>query len=326
MTAPTSLPLPYLHLGMPRTATALIQRQVFPRHSGLCFFGKCVPEDNMWMTRENARFIKQIPRYVEPEALEGLKRVGQKMLLQAGEQGRVPLWSEESWSSGSVKRRFRIAKNFQSALGPCKVILVLRQPHDFLESLYFQRLAAAQLGENKRFGQPGSYFTLEHWLDTNLDLPAHGDLSNLDYARTADIYASVFGADALGIYLYEDLKEDAAKYARGLAAFLGVDGDEMAAHLGNKHFHARIAEQQVERIRNIDASPLRRLLFRWRSPRDRRRILNLGERFARPDHWPRARAALSEQWTERIAELTAPGNRRLLERWGVALDRHEYPL
>ena len=69
MTVPTSPPLPCLHIGMSKTATALVQHEAFPVHSGLCFFGKCVPKDNMWITRENARFVEQVSGYVEPEAL-----------------------------------------------------------------------------------------------------------------------------------------------------------------------------------------------------------------------------------------------------------------
>jgi len=326
MTVPTSLPLPCLHIGMPKTATALLQHKAFPVHSGLCFFGKCVPKRNMWITRENARFVEQVSGYVGPEALQGLRHAGQKMLAQAREQGRVALWSQESWSAGPVKQRLQTARNFQSALGPCKVALVLRQPHDFIESLYFQRLLGAQLGKDNRVGQPGTYFTLERWLDVHWDLPAHGDLSILDYARTADLYANVFGADALGIFLYEDLKEDSDKYARAMAAFLGVDGDEMAVHLANKHVHPRFTEQQVDQIRHIDASPLRRLKFRLLPVTARRHILHMVRRNALPAGLPPARADIPERWIERITELTAPGNRRLMERWGVALDRHQYPL
>lgn len=322
----TSLPLPVLHLGLPKTATALLQREVFAKHSGLCFFGKCVGAENMWFTRENERFVEQLSNYARPESLKGLHRTGQSMLAEAREQGRIPLWSKEEWSAAPLKRRFRTARNFRAALGRCRIILVLRQPHDFVESLYFQKLMAAQLGFDDRVGKPGRYFTLEHWLDINWNLHAHGDLSNLDYARTAEIYARIFGADALGIFLYEDLQEDSDTYARTLAAFIDIDGDEMKAHLGKKYAHVRVAEEQVDRIRHIDASSWHRLLFHLRSLPARRRLLGMGGFYPRPDQGPRARAVLPKRWVARIAELTAPGNRWLMERWGVDLERHEYPL
>ena len=106
-----------------------------------------------------------------------------------------------------------------------------------------------------------------------------------------------------------------------MAAFLGIDGDEMAAHPANKHVHPRLTEQQVDQIRHIEGSPLRRLCFRWLPPRARWHILGLLNH-----HSPRARATFPERWIERITELTAPGNRRLMERWGLELGRHEYPL
>ena len=314
--------LPCVHIGIPKTGTALLQRRVFPGQSGLHFLGKCRDRANMWITPENAEVVEQISGQLDAKALEGLKDVAQALIEQGWMHGRVTLWSKEGWSGGSAARRLQTAKNLAAVLGPCRVILVLRHPHTLVESLYFQKLIASQLGLDDRVARPGIYFSLEHWLDTNWGLDAHGALACLDYARTAEVYAEVFGTDAVGIFLYEDLKRDSAAYARAVGAFIGVDGDEMAAHIAQQHVHPRLTEKQVAQIRHIDVSPWRRLRFRMRSPVERKKLLYDSQ----DDGSAAASASLPRRWRDLIDELTTDGNHLLMNRWAVSLDHHGYPL
>ena len=328
--------LPCLHIGMPKTGTALLQR-VFARHSGLHFQGKrgdaanilttaenAKDAANIWMTPQNAKFVEQISGQLDTKAHEDLAHVAQTAVEEARALGRVPLWSKEGWSAGSPAWRLQTAKNLEATLGPSRVILVLRHPHAFVESLYFQKLISAQLGRDGRVARPGRYFSLEQWLEANWGLSAHGALANLDYARTAEIYAEVFGTEAIGIFLYEDLKGDSAAYARALGAFIGVDSDEMVAHIPQEHVHPRLTEKQIERIRYIDSSLLRRLRFRLRSPVERARVLSL--KGHQDDRSAPASASLPTRWGDLISEFTADGNHRLMDRWDVSLVRHGYPL
>ena len=41
---------------------------------------------------------------------------------------------------------------------------------------------------------------------------------------------------------------------------------------------------------------------------------------------PKARAEIPNRWQQQIIQKTAAGNRRLVERWNLPLDRYQYPL
>ena len=53
----------------------------------------------------------------------------------------------------------------------------------------------------------------------------HGIQQAIDYDQAISIYEDVFGAENVGVFLFEDLKENLEEFARSVYEFVGLDPD-----------------------------------------------------------------------------------------------------
>jgi hypothetical protein len=189
--------------------------------------------------------------------------------------------------------------------------------------MYFQRLKSTQKEKNPWPGKPGQFFEPDWWMKKNWERPHKADLSYLTYADSIDIFAEIFGRDALGIFLFEDLVEDQAQFIRNLCSFIGINEDEGANLCGNKRSNPQLTEAQIERIKTISASRFKSLAFRLLPQKIRSEKAWLNEP---PEKSPKAPFSLSEDWRKRIEEFTREGNRKLVAEWGLPLQKFNYPL
>lgn len=164
---------------------------------------------------------------------------------------------------------------------------------------------------------------IDAWINKNWEKPGHPPTAHLEYAEAVEVFASVFGRESVGIFLFEQLREDQAAFIEAICRFLGIDAQEGVIHTRGQRENDRWTQAQFDRLKRIHGSLLRATLFRFANRRARRRMLGLGRNGS---EGPRARAEISEAWQERILDKTREGNRRLMERWNLPLDRYGYPL
>jgi hypothetical protein len=239
--------------------------------------------------------------------------------------GRVPLWSSEALTVGSPRRRRRRAENFRAVFGDAKVVITLRHPLRFVESMYLHKLKAGAVGNGRRFGMTPRYFEIDEWLRNNSRCPENGALAHLEYAQTIEIFADVFGREAIGVFLFEQFVEDPAAFIDSLCRFIGIDSREGVALGTGKRENTRLTTGQLQQIKGFAQPSLRSTVFRFSSRARRRRILGMDAADAGP-HAPGARAGIPVDWRQRILDESRQGNQQLVREWNLPLDRYDYPL
>jgi len=315
-----------IHVGLPKTATTMLQAHLFPGHSQIEYLGKFPGRRNVFRDAAVREIITEVARerVFNPD-IACCRRRFVESIAPALEAGRIPLCSSEDFTVGGPRRRRARAENLRAVFGDCRVIITLRHPLRFVESMYLYKLKEAHFRAGRRaIGSP-RYFGIDQWLSDHWRRLEKGALAHLEYAQTIEILADVFGQSAVGVFLFEQLVEDADKFVASLCEFLGIDAEEGVRLAAGQRENGRLTTAQVDRIKTMERSVLRSTLFRF-SPAALRRWM-LGHRTTDGGLAPpAARTRIPPEWQDRFVELTRPGNRRLVERWRLPLDRYEYPL
>jgi hypothetical protein len=315
-----------IHVGLPKTATTMLQKHLFPGHSQIEYLGKFAQQKKKFRDAAVRTIVRNVARdRVFSPDLNHCRRLFVESIAPAFRKGKRPVLSSEAFTVGGLPRRQARAENLRGVFGDCKVIITLRHPLRFVESMYFQKLKEAHVGMSWHLGKAPRHFSIEQWLDDVWRLPEKGALSHLEYAQTMDVFADVFGKDAMGVFLFEQLVEDPHATVGRLCRFIGVDVEQGVRLSQGKRENERWTVTQVERLKLIQRSFWRSLAFRCGTGRVRRKLLGLDPR-TRSDAAPKARAELAAPWRERIVELVREGNRRLASEWGLPLEHYGYPL
>jgi hypothetical protein len=314
-----------IHIGLPKTAMTTVRQFLFAHHPDIHYLGRWIGSRRTYRSHDVRRMVAAIraARATASEVApfrEQVRTMGQSPLVR----NKTVVLSDESFVMGSLARRRRRAELLSSVFQPARVMITLRRPEALVESLYFQKIANEQLNGRRCFGKPLEYVGIEEWLEANWARSEGGALASLDYARTIEAFAEVFGKEALGVFLLEQLAQDTDAYYRAICRFIGVDERHGLALAGHKRVNTRPARQAVLRMREVSESKLRSFLFRWSPGVVRRRMVG-----ATPDDvaGPRtaASAQIPEPWRQRLVDLTREGNRRLVAEFGVPLDQFGYP-
>ena len=316
-----------LHVGLPKTATTLLQSSLFPVHSQVEYLGT-------WHTREYRRFSKFQNAVVQsavaaadnrraPEQeLDRCRQAIDEQLAPARAAGKIPVFSWETLMDCRPDVREQRAVNWARAFGPCRVMITVRNPLSFVESMYFQLLRAENVGgASRRFGGP-RYRTVDQWLDKAWDSRRMVPKTFLQYAETAQMYARIFGRESVGVFVFEEFPADPDRYIHSICRFLGIDGDESARLVRGQRKGDRWTEGQIAALKRVSRSPWQSLKFRLADRKRRREML--GITFAPPQDEPKAHAEFGTAWRKRIEDFTRPGNQILVNEWGLSLADHGY--
>ena len=317
-------PYPALHIGLPRTGTKLLQWHLFSVHPQIHYLGIYDGNPKFRDRRPYANCRDQhVQRMMQGLVIGNLSRpdLGASRLLAKEralvhlEQGRVPMWSQEILSVGSEKSRRLRAENLWRIFGPCRVLLTLRHPVGLVESTC--RLMLRRENQRRSSGRTW-YKPLDEWFHDQLE----GEVfPHLDYLRTYEIYRELFGEESVKVVLFEDLRADSARFVRDICEFYRVDPDALGPWLQNRSENSGPSSWQVQLIKRVAESRIAEAIAQTTTPRMRAWILRpprtkSGDRIQR----------LSVRHQDRIAEITASGNRQLAELTGLPLESHGYPM
>jgi len=316
--------VPCIHIGIAKTGSTTLQSRLFAHHSGIAYLGK-------WLGQEVSS-SKQPAKDVFDLVMNAMRRPGNVRQARAAyldwerpavEAGRTPLLSSEGICTGGAGVKRKRARALHKMLGQCRIVIVLRESVSFAKSMYFQKLKEAQLRKEKQFGSPGRFFTIEEWLQFCFSKSNFAAFSNISYLPTIEIFADVFGRDAVGIFLFEELKDNSEQFVRRLCDFVDIDPDEGASLAARQVRNPQLTQAQYELIQAISGSSRRSLDFRFSSLTRRRQIL------LNPDLIEEKEKAVVDipgDWANRLRDFNREANRKLLEEWNVPLDRYGYGL
>jgi len=315
----------FIHIGLPKTASTTLRTEFFPKHPQLEYLGKL--KNKTFRDADITKILTSIERApVDPQNVSEYKDLFAANVAPAMDQRRIPTWSEEGLAMGGRKKRLARANSMRQMLGDCKILFVLRHPIALLEAFYFQDLKGAQIGPTNTFRSRGHFEDFESWLN-DWSSGDGGRLQNkglMDYAHTARIYVDTFGRESVGVFLYERLVEDPAQYMDEICKFVGIENSPDVQKVGLAKYNIRWTEPQVEILKAISKSPIRRMMFRLQSDQQRRRTLGMTKR-NRADG-AKAHVKIPKEWQKRINEFQLPGNQWIAEQWGLPLQKYGYSM
>jgi hypothetical protein len=321
-----------LHIGMPKTATKTMQMCVFARHSEIDYLGTYTRRrDKPRQCRDHD--IEQLmaeliwDRYESPD-LSLSREIYDRAVRPALLQGNVPVWSWESLIENNPHILRQRAENLHEVFGDCRIIVAIRHPVKLVESLYLQMLKRDHIGGRAKVGKRVNYQPIDRWISKRWGVEGHAPNAHLNYAKSIQIYADVFGADRVGVFPFEQLIEDPVAYYRAVCEFMKINSEEAIQHAEGERENQRWTAAQIERLQTTSQSWVESLRFRFSNRSQRRKLLGVLRDGSTPetDRSGPARAPLSEEWIQRIQDRTRTGNRQLARNWSLPLEKYDYPL
>ncbi len=314
-----------LHLGLPKTASTLLQKHLFACHPDLDYLGKLRAN---WVSSEVGNFARCVRKGRGLDESLAL-HMREAYVQPAISRGRLPVLSNEGLGVGSPQLHEKRAEFLKRVWSPCSVFFFIRHPLKLVESLYFHRLRQYAL-RGMGTGSPHIrycledqlYFEVNEWLEANLGVAVRaGVFKLLEYAQAIRIYCRVLGRENVGVFLFEERTRDMEATIQQVCNYLGIGTDTGLDLAREGPVNARWTEQQVLRLKQISSSRWRSVIFRTLSTERRDRMLK-GKGSSPP-----ARLDWSGSgWAERIEKQTAEGNRWLAQTFGLPLAKFKYPM
>ena len=296
------------HIGANKAGSTTLQRALFARHKDVLSLGKPAPApEALCVIEAIRRACDRLGEGSLPHETERLSQLWRQAVAPAAD-GRVPVFSHEEM----IRDQYygepdpeRFPRAIASITGPLRVVIVTRHQLQLIESLYIHKanmtafLAPHQWFESDR----GEHFVYGY-----------------RFHEIADAWARVVGEENVGVFLFEELVNDSAAFAKRLCDFIGIDADLGAKLLLSQHENVRKSKRTQAyvrlRARLFPAVSFGQLLpaalrGRWRS------YLDGG---------PRAKVKLPSEWVHRIEEHYRSDNRKLAERFGLPLQTYDYPM
>ncbi len=197
---------PLIHLGLHRTGSTWFQTRVLDGRDGRAV--NAVPD-----RRETTERIV-LPRDRDFDAGAVRAWLAERIAASAA-SGSPPILSNERFSGNPAAGWHdaeRTARRLADVVPDARVLLVVREPHDLMRSIWLQQVRIGHPAGIEDFLRPAA--SGDHRLPTP-------DLSFLRFDRYAADLDAVFGADRVFVLPYELLRRDAADFLDRVSAFAG---------------------------------------------------------------------------------------------------------
>lgn len=230
----------FTHIGMAKTGTTYLQNVIFKNHKDICYFGKnsAIEDINLIGKSIYSRNKNSFNYEHAISVFQHQNRIDDKGCL---------LYSEEILSSYLYAAPSLMASRLSSLMGKFHPIMVIREPSDWLESMYFFRLY--------NFKQEAT-LGFEYWLNNyNLNSGMKSDIYSLNYGVTAEIYRAASQQEKISVLFYEDFKQNRVNFLKKLSEILSINSMhtiELASqHIPSAHNDKlRINTKQAEFLWN----------------------------------------------------------------------------
>ena len=308
-----------LHIGMPKTGTTTLQRSVFANHPELLFFGKA-PKNCRGSIQHDLMAELVWRRFVKPDFNRAAELYAQ-LTRRAAEENRRLLYSQESLMLNRHRvQRFR-AQNLKKIVGDAQILVCLRSPASLVQSVYTQTLKRDNIGSRAHVGKAHRFESFDKWIQKGF-WQGRAPKTHLEYPKTLQIFADVFGTDAINIFLFEQLVEDQTRFIRDLCERIGIDADKGVELAEGKRLNPRWTQEQLDQLERLNKDPKRAMRFRGSNKQKRKEMLRVGQ----SNDSPKAVVDISPAWKKRIEDKTRSGNRMIEKQWGVPLEQYGYPV
>lgn len=337
---PVSVPTPILHIGLPKTATTMLQRAIFLRHTDIYYLGKPFRPPGAAENGTTALPRDIIRALWAEDSLSFNLKATKDALVTAFQPGRrtdkAVLLSEEALAAAGFADRRLIAERLRSLFGPCNILITIRNQETALPSLYRHYLRKGLINQRP----------FDSWLECACSPTDFAEatwgwmLSQYRYYDLHVLYRDIFPNNEIKVLLYEQMTNEPEVFCRELSTFLGIDLDQ-TLHLlaAAEKLNEGLSYSAIQRERGY--SSLERIYAQLRQ----RLFPDFGLRSQLPTIWnlketvrrraikassgtesKRYSSCISEKTRSLLSPYYAENNRKLAEMCGLALTRYGYPV
>jgi hypothetical protein len=234
-----------LHIGYPKTATSTFQKWAFPQHSELNYLGKHIPSMR-YVDEEFYGCITEIitsPSHLYRTQLGFRDAVNQLRQSDA----RTTLISSENFLHPEAVDIRSVAERLYELFPDAKVIITIREQISLITSHMTNSGRYGRYIWMVREAAPGQLsfpMTSDEWMQLQMQNYGRSFLATLHFHDVWNVYRDIFGDESVGLFAFEQLRDDPKAYCEGLADFLGVDADELISLINQRQENASDPEAQ----------------------------------------------------------------------------------
>jgi hypothetical protein len=299
---------PCLHVGYHKCASTTLQKSFFDRHPQIVNLRKTGEDARAEAAIEGAITAKRAGEdLVKGETVKRSAELWRAVVEEVRARQKLPVFSWERLTRSfhfTPPTDTSLPTALKSIVGEARVVVVIRNQVQLLESLYLSRI------------KPPSYETPEEWY------ARQGDETKEAY-RYDDVigaYQKVFGPENVQVMVFEQLASEPEAFARTLSTFIGVDPG-LGAGLLSAPARNRRPSRLLQAYSRVRKHLLPGVSFGALLPRGARdgvySALNRGGK---------STAQFSEERIAALEDFFREQNRLIAKRAGLDLERYGYPL
>jgi len=228
-----------IHIGLAKTATTSLQRNLLAGHPEIYYFGFDNCDLGMrWALRmiksQDSMDYRQTGIFHVIDGIFKRNSLGNKKLVVSDEFLTLPYHPQYTAIDRTI-----IASRLLDTFGQARILLVIRRPRDLLGALYSEWMQ--WYGTYHR-----SRFDFNAWVTGLLNAPTTTWLSLLKYYDIYQLYRRIFGADRMMPYLYEDIEKNNDAFAKKVCSSIGVSQEGAGELFAKKRFRRRLKQWQIQ--------------------------------------------------------------------------------
>lgn len=313
-----------LHVGLQKTATTTLQRALFAQHSDIFYLGKDRRSAAQKGCRNSEVYDLLAPAIWAPNRgfnAEDMREETKELIEpQAGEKA-VTIGSWEALGNIGTRKFTEMLRRLAVVFGDVRVMICLRNPVNWLKSLYLQELEGQFKKRNRRHLGFNTYVEFEKWLELKGGWNS-GSNGMFCFGENIREASELLGKDRVGVFVFEELLADPAAYYAEICEFLGIDVDEALRLTQDKQFNPTLSGTQLRLLRDTQSSLLKRFLWSIGSRRLRVRALD----GLAPVDKEKVEIQISPSTVAEIEDGVRDTNRWLAAEFDLPLEDHGYPL
>jgi hypothetical protein len=302
-----------IHPGYGKTATTTLQNQLFGNHSQILSLGR------PW-TKNSLAFVKELKKHQGLDFDDKNISFSLNKLINVDKKNKtVAVLSDENIHRNAEMVGW-FAERIKNLFPDAEILLTIRNQIQILESVYSD---SGQILKNQPKPFDGRYIALLPWLEWSWKNWDNSFFGLIDYHKHIEMYQAIFGEKKVHILLYEDLLNTPDKFIERLCSILTIDYDESMSLLLNKWDNPPITRRKENYLK------LRQYLFPTLE-RDKipfaNNFMKLIDKYVGSGSAPSSKQKIPEKWVDKLNDRYRLGNKILVDKYGLPLDKYNYPL
>jgi len=213
----------YFHIGLCKSASTFLQREIFEKCHGLSHIGKNSNKNRL--SRDDIRLLTRMKDDGVDKENTSFMHICQEIEKLSASSNDI-VFSEEDLSTFKFNNPSINIARFKGRFKKSKVLLIVREPQGWLNSLYYWRLSR---------GKPDTFCGESEWVEKNFNKIESSPVKDILVKDIIDIVRGNFKEEDFLILPFELIKENKPLFYKEVCVFLGLDYDEVIELSGTKN-------------------------------------------------------------------------------------------